>query len=62
MGFVRSTCQGQVKKALVGEKQRDERIREKEPMGVRILLGRGHHPCQPHLIANLCQSTYIKHQ
>lgn len=29
MGFVRSTCQGQVKTASVGEEERDERTGEK---------------------------------
>lgn len=60
MGFVRSTCQGQVKMALVREEKRDERMGEKGPIGVRILLGRGPRPCQPYLIANLCQSKCIK--
>lgn len=31
-------------------------------MGGRILVSRGPHPCHPHLISNLCQSTCIKRQ
>lgn len=35
---------------------------EKGPIGVRIPVRRGPRPCQPHLIANLCQFTDIKRQ
>lgn len=63
MGFVRSTCQGQVKTASVREEEKDEKMgREKGPIGVGIPMRRGPSPCQPHLIANLCQSADIKHQ
>lgn len=52
MVFVRRTCQGQVKTALVREEWRDERMEEKRLIGVRILVSRKARPCQTHLIAN----------
>lgn len=51
MGFVRSTCQGQVKMALVREEGEDGRA-EKRPIGVRIPVRRDPRPCQAHLITN----------
>lgn len=52
MVFVRRTCQGQVKTALVREEWRDERMEERRLIGVRILVSRSPRPCQTHLIAN----------
>lgn len=52
MVFVRRTCQGHVKAALVREGWRDERMEERRLIGVRILVSRNPRPSHTHLIAN----------
>lgn len=64
MAFVRSTCQGQVKMTSLRDKERDEMIREEQrgQLESGSPVRGGPRPCQPHLIANLCQSIDIKCQ